>query len=127
MARTCVVLQCNTTAHARLSPETHWMDCMSLTPENVATIARLSRLALIPEQADLAGRHLNRFFDTVVASMQQVDTTGLQPLAHPTDVMHEMALRLRDDVASEPDRRDLNQQSAPAIEDGLFLVPKVIE
>ena len=100
---------------------------MSLTPENVTTIARLSRLALTPEEVAHAGTHLNNFFDNVVASMQQIDTTGLQPLAHPTDVMQEMALRLQDDVASEPNNRDINQRSAPAIERGLFLVPKVIE
>ena len=59
--------------------------------------------------------------------MQQVDTTGLQPLAHPTDVMQEVALRLCDDVVSEPDQRERNQVSAPAVQDGLFLVPRVIE
>ena len=59
--------------------------------------------------------------------MQEVDTTGVQPLAHPTDVLQEMALRLRDDVASEPDQREANQRSAPAVDKGLFLVPKVIE
>ena len=70
---------------------------------------------------------MNNFFDNVVATKQHIDTTGLQPLAHPTDVMQEMALRLQDDVASEPNNRDINQRSAPAVEDGLFLVPKVIE
>ncbi len=51
-------------------------------------------------------------------------------MAHPVDAMHnhpEMALRLRPDVASEPNQREANQQSAPAVERGLFLVPKVIE
>ena len=100
---------------------------MSLTADNVATIARLSRLAITPEQTQQSVAQLNHFFDDVVASMQQIDTTGLQPMAHPMDVVKEMALRLREDQASEPNNRDNNQRSAPAVEDGLFLVPKVIE
>jgi len=49
------------------------------------------------------------------------------PLAHPVDVTLAQSLRLRDDVASEPNQREANQRSAPAVESGLFLVPKVIE
>jgi aspartyl-tRNA(Asn)/glutamyl-tRNA(Gln) amidotransferase subunit C len=59
--------------------------------------------------------------------MRAVDTTGLEPLAHPVAANQEVALRLRDDIASEPNQREANQQSAPAVERGLFLVPKVIE
>jgi aspartyl-tRNA(Asn)/glutamyl-tRNA(Gln) amidotransferase subunit C len=59
--------------------------------------------------------------------MRAVDTTGVEPLAHPVVVLSDMALRLRDDVASEPNQREANQKSAPAVEHGLFLVPKVIE
>ena len=104
-----------------------WMDRMSLTPENIAFIARLSRLALTPDESTGMVNHLNQFFDTIVAPMQEVDTTGLQPMAHPTEVLQEVALRPREDVASEPNNRELNQRSAPAVENGLFLVPKVIE
>ena len=100
---------------------------MSLTAENIAFIAKLSRLSLTAEESPRLQDHLNQFFDTVVGAMQEVDTTGVQPLAHPTDVMQEVALRLRDDVASEPNQREANQRSAPAVENGLFLVPKVIE
>ena len=100
---------------------------MTLTAENIAFIAKLSRLALTPDEGERLRTHLNQFFDTVVGPMQQVDTTGLQPLAHPTDVMQEVALRLCDDVVSEPDQRERNQVSAPAVQDGLFLVPRVIE
>ena len=100
---------------------------MSLTAENIASIAKLSRLSLTAEESPRLQDHLNQFFDTVVGAMQEVDTTGVQPLAHPTDVMQEVALRLRDDVASEPNQREANQRSAPAVEIGLFLVPKVIE
>ncbi|MCB2032033.1 MAG: Asp-tRNA(Asn)/Glu-tRNA(Gln) amidotransferase subunit GatC, partial [Ottowia sp.] len=69
---------------------------------------------------------LNGFFG-IVEAMSAVDTTGVEPLPHPIAAIQDIALRLRDDVASEPDQRTANQQSAPAVEDGLFLVPKVIE
>ena len=51
----------------------------------------------------------------------------MEPLAHPVAAIQDVALRLRDDVVSEPDQREANQRSAPAVERGLFLVPKVIE
>ena len=69
---------------------------------------------------------INGFFD-LVERMRAVDTTGIEPLAHPVDVMGEVALRLRPDLVSEPDNRAVNQRSAPLVERGLFLVPKVIE
>ena len=59
--------------------------------------------------------------------MRAVDTSGVIPLAHPVDVTGDIALRLREDVAREPNQREANQRSAPAVEAGLFLVPKVIE
>lgn len=69
---------------------------------------------------------INGFFD-IVEQMRAVDTAGIEPLAHPLDALNEVALRLREDVASEQIDREANQQSAPAVERGLFLVPKVIE
>jgi len=69
---------------------------------------------------------INGFFD-IVEKMRAVDTAGVEPLAHPLDAVQEVALRLRDDVASEQIDREANQRSAPAVERGLFLVPKVIE
>lgn len=69
---------------------------------------------------------INGFFD-IVERMRAVDTAGIEPLTHPVEVAEAVALRLRDDVASEPNQREANQRSAPAVEDGLFLVPKVIE
>jgi aspartyl-tRNA(Asn)/glutamyl-tRNA(Gln) amidotransferase subunit C len=69
---------------------------------------------------------INSFFE-IVEQMRAVDTTGIEPLAHPVAVMQDIALRLREDIASEPNQREANQQSAPAVERGLFLVPKVIE
>ncbi len=69
---------------------------------------------------------LNAFF-SIVEQMGAVDTSGIEPLYTPLAAISEVRLRLRDDVVSETNQRELNQQSAPAVEDGLFLVPKVIE
>ncbi|MNT80846.1 aspartyl/glutamyl-tRNA amidotransferase subunit C [compost metagenome] len=59
--------------------------------------------------------------------MQAVDTSGIEPLAHPLSAVRDMAQRLREDVVTEADRRDDYQRPAPATENGLYLVPKVIE
>ncbi len=99
---------------------------MSLTPSDISRIANLARLELDAAHSERMLNQLNGFFD-IVGQMNAVDTTGVEPLAHPTAVMERVALRLRDDVASEPNQREANQQSAPAVERGLFLVPKVIE
>jgi len=70
---------------------------------------------------------LNGFFG-IVEAMRAVDTTGVQPLAHPVAAIQDIALRLRDDAGSASQtNREANQRSAPAVERGLFLVPKVIE
>ena len=99
---------------------------MSLTLQDISRLARLARLDLDAEHSARMLVQLNGFFDTV-DQMNAVDTTGVAPLAHPTAVIDHVALRLRDDVASEPNQREANQRSAPAVERGLFLVPKVIE
>lgn len=99
---------------------------MSLTQTDIGRIANLARLELPPAQAERMLTQLNGFFD-IVEQMNAVDTTGIEPLAHPTAVIDHVSLRLRPDLASEPNRREANQQSAPAVERGLFLVPKVIE
>ena len=99
---------------------------MSLTSQDITRIARLARLELDAAHSDRMLNQLNGFFD-IVGQMNAVDTIGVEPLAHPTAVMERVALRLRDDVASEPNQREANQQSAPAVERGLYLVPKVIE
>ncbi|MDD5030771.1 MAG: Asp-tRNA(Asn)/Glu-tRNA(Gln) amidotransferase subunit GatC [Rhodoferax sp.] len=99
---------------------------MSLTSVDIDRLAHLARLGLQPQERVRLCTQLNDFFG-IVEQMRAVDTTGITPLAHPTDVLQEVALRLRADVASEPNQRDANQKSAPAIEAGLFLVPKVIE
>ena len=99
---------------------------MALTLTDIDRIAHLARLALADDERASMPARLNGFFDLVEA-MRAVDTAGIEPLAHPLAAVQDVQLRLRDDIASEPDQRQANQQSAPAVEDGLFLVPRVIE
>jgi len=99
---------------------------MSLTPQDIDRIANLARLALKPEESERMLAQINGFF-SIVEAMQAVDTVGIEPLAHPVATIQDVQLRLREDVVSEPNQREANQQSAPAVERGLFLVPKVIE
>lgn len=99
---------------------------MALTPDDVERIAHLARLSLTEVQSEQLLTKLNGFFDLVQA-MSEVDTSGVEPLAHPVAVMHDVALRLREDVVTEPDQREANQRSAPSVQDGLYLVPRVIE
>ena len=95
---------------------------MSLSPEEVAKIAHVARLAVTDDDKVALGRDLSNILD-LVAQMDAVDTAGVAPMAHPL----EMAQRLRDDRVTEGDRRDRYQAHSPAVERGLFLVPKVIE
>lgn len=99
---------------------------MALTLEDIARVANLARLELRPDQTEHTLSQLNGFF-ALVEQMQAVNTEGVEPLAHPAAVLGQVALRLRDDIASEPNQREASQVSAPAVERGLFLVPKVIE
>jgi len=95
---------------------------MSLSTDEVAKIAHLARLAVEPEKSGALGRELSNILD-LVAQMDEVDTSDVTPMAHPL----EMAQRLREDQVTEENRRESYQANAPAVEDGLFLVPKVIE
>lgn len=98
---------------------------MALTPVDVSRIAQLARLELqAPEQAAMLAQ-LNGFFG-IVEQMSAIDTSGVEPLYTPLSAVQEVSLRLREDRVSETDQREENQRSAPAVEDGLFLVPKVI-
>ena len=99
---------------------------MSLSTSDISRIANLARLELNPAESERMLNRINGFFD-IVEQMRAVDTTGIEPLAHPMDAVAEVALRLREDRVSETDNRTANQQNAPAVERGLFLVPKVIE
>ncbi|ACB32780.1 glutamyl-tRNA(Gln) amidotransferase, C subunit [Leptothrix cholodnii SP-6] len=99
---------------------------MALTPADVSRIANLARLELsTAEQSDLLVQ-LNGFFG-IVERMRAVDTTGVAPLYTPLSAVQDVSLRLRDDAVTETDQREANQKSAPAVEGGLFLVPRVIE
>lgn len=99
---------------------------MALTPQEIARVANLARLELRPDETDRIVSQLNGFF-TLVEQMKAVNTDSVEPLAHPAAILGDVALRLREDVASEINQRDASQISAPAVERGLFLVPKVIE
>jgi aspartyl-tRNA(Asn)/glutamyl-tRNA(Gln) amidotransferase subunit C len=99
---------------------------MALTSQDIARIANLARLEISSDESERMLTKINGFFE-LVEKMNAVDTSGITPMAHPVEAIQEFALRLRDDVVSEPNNRDNNQRSAPAVERGLFLVPKVIE
>jgi aspartyl-tRNA(Asn)/glutamyl-tRNA(Gln) amidotransferase subunit C len=99
---------------------------MALTSQDIARIAQLARLELQPQEGERMLAQINGFFD-IVEKMRAVDTTGVEPLSHPVAAVQDVQLRLRDDRVAEVDNREANQRSAPAVERGLFLVPKVIE
>jgi aspartyl-tRNA(Asn)/glutamyl-tRNA(Gln) amidotransferase subunit C len=100
---------------------------MSLTPDDVARLAHLARLRPTPEQSASLLSTLNDFFDNHVARMSAVNTTGVEPLYTPLAAVQAVSLRLRDDLVTESDQRSANQASAPAVQEGLYLVPRVIE
>src|SRR4051812_23685751 len=99
---------------------------MALTPDDIRRLQHLARLELQPAESERMLAQVNEFF-SIVEAMRAVDTSGVEPLAHPVAAIQDVQLRLRDDLVSEPDQRQANQRSAPAVERGLFLVPKVIE
>jgi aspartyl-tRNA(Asn)/glutamyl-tRNA(Gln) amidotransferase subunit C len=100
---------------------------MSLDLSDVKRLARLAQLDLTEDQAAKTLDKLNGIF-ALVEQMRAVDTTGIEPLNHPiASHQSDLALRLRDDAVTEPNRRDEYQKVAPATQDGLYLVPKVIE
>ena len=95
---------------------------MSLTHQDVAQIAKLARIAVTEQEIEAVGHELNTIFG-LIEKMQEVNTDGVEPMAHPQDE----ALRLRADAVTETDRRDAFLAVAPQVEAGLFLVPQVIE
>lgn len=95
---------------------------MSLSPDDVKRIARLARIEIDDAQAQATQVQLNTIFE-LIATMQAVDTRDVAPMAHAQEVYQ----RLRDDVVTETDRHAAFQAVAPAVENGLYLVPKVIE
>jgi aspartyl-tRNA(Asn)/glutamyl-tRNA(Gln) amidotransferase subunit C len=99
---------------------------MPLAPDDVRRIAHLARLELAPAEEAAMLAQLNGFF-AIVERMDAVETSGVEPLYTPLAAVQTAALRLREDTVTESDERAANQVSAPAVEDGLYLVPKVIE
>jgi aspartyl-tRNA(Asn)/glutamyl-tRNA(Gln) amidotransferase subunit C len=95
---------------------------MSLSDDQITRLARLARIALPSGESREVGSALNRILG-LIAEMQAVDTSGVEPMAHALDLVQ----RLRDDEVTQTDRRESYQSVAPAVDDGLYLVPKVIE
>ncbi len=95
---------------------------MSISADEVKAIARLARLSIdasdIPTYADQLSRIL-----IFVEQMNAADTDGVDPMAHPLD----LTARLRPDAVTERDEREVLQVHAPQVENGLYIVPKVID
>lgn len=95
---------------------------MALKEQDIKDIAHLARLGLDESALTPLAADLSTVLD-LVEQMNSVNTDGVEPMAHPGNAV----LRLRDDTVTEPNQRDKLQEVAPAIEDGYFLVPRVIE
>jgi aspartyl-tRNA(Asn)/glutamyl-tRNA(Gln) amidotransferase subunit C len=100
---------------------------MSLTLSDVERIAKLAQLEMNEQQYETALKELNGIF-ALAEQMAAIDTTGVPPLSQPlAAVLGELPLRLRDDVVTESNQREAFQACAPKTQDGLYLVPQVIE
>lgn len=95
---------------------------MSLSTTDVQKVARLARLAMNDAEIEAARSQMSGIFE-LIAQMQAVDTTGIEPMSHA----QELSQRLREDRVTEADQRELFQSIAPQVEQGLYLVPQVIE
>ena len=95
---------------------------MALTLADVHRIAHLARIEIDAAATTDVHRKLEAIF-ALINELQAVDTTGIVPMAHAQDVH----LPLREDTVTEKDQHRLFQSQAPAVQDGLYLVPKVIE
>ena len=95
---------------------------MSLSTADVRKVARLARLSMSKTEIETARSQLSGIFD-LIAEMQAVDTSGIEPMSHAQD----LSQRLREDAVTETNQRELFQAIAPQVENGLYLVPQVIE
>ena len=95
---------------------------MSFSPDDVTRLARLARIDLADDEARDVRVKLDAIFGLIDA-LQAIDTTGVEPMAHAQDV----SMPLRDDAVTEANRRELYQAQAPAVANGLYVVPKVLE
>jgi len=96
---------------------------MSLTPTQIQNIAHLARLELREAEIPVMATSLGRILD-LVGELEKANTAGVDPMAHP---LTGQVQRLRPDEVTAPEARDLYQRNAPQVEDGLYLVPRVIE
>ena len=99
---------------------------MSLSPDQIERIARLARIAVSPSEAEELRVQLNRVLE-LVDQLQSIDTAGIEPMSHALEALLPSGQRLRPDLVTEPDQRAEFQEVAPAVDAGLYLVPKVIE
>jgi aspartyl/glutamyl-tRNA(Asn/Gln) amidotransferase subunit C (EC 6.3.5.-) len=99
---------------------------MPLQPSDIDRIATLARLRLSRAEQTSMLTQINDFF-AIVERMRAVDTTGVEPLAHPLSAVMDLPLRLRNDIAMQPALREAALANAPAAQDGLFIVPRVLE
>jgi aspartyl-tRNA(Asn)/glutamyl-tRNA(Gln) amidotransferase subunit C len=99
---------------------------MSLSPDQIRHLARLARIRVREEESAALLEQLNRVLG-LVDQLRAVDTAGVAPMAHALDAEFPVSQRLRPDEVSEADQHELLQAGAPAVEQGLYLVPKVIE
>ena len=99
---------------------------MSLDLEQIRRLARLARIDVGEAEAAETAAQLNAFLG-LIEQLQAVDTTGIEPMAHALDAQLASGQRLREDKAVEPDLRAEFQAQAPAVENGLYLVPRVVE
>jgi aspartyl-tRNA(Asn)/glutamyl-tRNA(Gln) amidotransferase subunit C len=99
---------------------------MSLNQENIARLANLACLHLSDAEQTAALSQINNIIG-LIDTLRQQDTAGIEPLAHPLAAIAPVVLRFREDVVTAFDHRQANQSNAPAIEQGLFLVPKVLD
>jgi aspartyl-tRNA(Asn)/glutamyl-tRNA(Gln) amidotransferase subunit C len=95
---------------------------MSLSDDQIRRLARLARIAMADGDAPAVRDSLNRVL-ALIDEMRAVDTRGIEPMSHALDLVQ----RLRPDEVTESDRRESYQSVAPALEDGLYLVPKVLD
>jgi aspartyl-tRNA(Asn)/glutamyl-tRNA(Gln) amidotransferase subunit C len=95
---------------------------MGLAPDDIRRLAHLARIDIDADAARDVHAKLDAIFG-LIDELQAIDTTGVAPMSHAQDVM----LPLREDVVTESDRRTEFQHAAPAVADGLYLVPRVID
>jgi len=99
---------------------------MSITPDQLQRIALLARIEVSPAELPGVTVRLNGILG-LIDQLQALDTQGIEPMSHPLEAHFAVPQRLRPDEITEPDCRAACQKGAPAVEGGLYLVPKVLE